>query len=76
MDQFGGEEVLFLHVRRGDPNLTDKRGFKWAYVNLQDQHPTQPIEYYQEALTKELKPTEWVEVDIGKKEDKSQASIQ
>ena len=40
----------FLHVRRGDPNLTDKRGFKWAYVNLQDQHPTQPIEYYEEAL--------------------------
>ena len=28
------------------------------------------------ALTKELKPTEWVEVDIAKKEDKSQASIQ
>jgi len=28
------------------------------------------------ALTKELKPTEWVEVDISKKEDKSQASIQ
>ena len=51
IDQFGGEEVLFLHVRRGDPNLTDKRGFKWAYVNLQDQHPTQPIEYYEEALT-------------------------
>ena len=51
MDQFGGEEVLFLHVRRGDPNLTDKRGFKWAYVNLQDQHPTQPIEYYEKALT-------------------------
>ena len=51
MDQFGGEEVLFLHVRSGDPNLTDKRGFKWAYVNLQDQHPTQPIEYYEEALT-------------------------
>ena len=51
MDQFGGEEVLFLHVRRGAPNLTDKRGFKWAYVNLQDQHPTQPIEYYEEALT-------------------------
>ena len=51
MDQFGGEEVLLLHVRRGDPNLTDKRGFKWAYVNLQDQHPTQPIEYYEEALT-------------------------
>ena len=50
MSQFDGQEVAFLHVRRGDPNLTDKRGFKWAYVNLQDQHPTQPIEYYEEAL--------------------------
>ncbi len=28
------------------------------------------------SLTKELKPTEWVEVDISKKDDKSQASIQ
>ena len=28
------------------------------------------------ALTKDLKPTEWVEVDISKKDDKSQASIQ
>ena len=28
------------------------------------------------ALTKELKPTEWVEVDIAKNDDKSQASIQ
>ncbi len=39
-----------------------------------------PIEYADEALkialTKELKKTEWVEVDISKKEDKSQASIQ
>jgi len=51
MEQFDDKEVLFLHVRRGDPNLTDKRGFKWAYVNLQDQHPTQPIEYYEKALT-------------------------
>ena len=51
MNQFDGKEVLFLHVRRGDPNLTDRRGFKWAYVNLQDQHPTQPIEYYEKALT-------------------------
>ena len=46
-----GDEVIFLHVRRGDPNLADKRGFKWAYVNIQDQHPTQPIEYYEKALT-------------------------
>jgi len=50
MQQFEGQEVAFLHVRRGDPNLTDKRGFKWAYVNLQDQHPVQPLEYYEEAL--------------------------
>ncbi len=39
-----------------------------------------PVEYADEvlkiALTKELKKTEWVEVDISKKEDKSQASIQ
>ena len=51
MEQFDGEEVVFLHVRRGDPNLTDRRGFKWAYVNCQDQHPVQPLEYYEEALT-------------------------
>ena len=50
MKQFENQEVLFLHVRRGDPNLTDKRGFKWAYVNLQDQHPVQPLEYYEKAL--------------------------
>ena len=39
-----------------------------------------PVEYADEvlkvALTKELKRTEWVEVDISKKDDKSQASIQ
>ena len=50
MNQFNGQEVLFLHVRRGDPNLIDKRGFKWAYVNIQDQHPVQPLEYYEKAL--------------------------
>lgn len=50
MKQFEGQEPVFLHVRRGDPNLADKRGFKWAYVNIQDQHPCQPLEYYEEAL--------------------------
>ncbi len=39
-----------------------------------------PVEYADEvlkiALTKELKKTKWVEVDISKKDDKSQASIQ
>jgi ATP-dependent Lon protease len=39
-----------------------------------------PVEFADQvlkvALTKELKRTEWVEVDISKKDDKSQASIQ
>tara|TARA_B100000161_G_scaffold177170_1_gene127369 strand:+ start:548 stop:691 length:144 start_codon:yes stop_codon:yes gene_type:complete len=40
-----------------------------------------PVEYADQvvkiALTKDLKPTEWVDdVDISKKDDKSQASIQ
>ena len=39
-----------------------------------------PVEYADQvlkiALTKELKRTEWVEVDMSKKDDKSQASIQ
>ncbi len=39
-----------------------------------------PVEYADEvlkiALTKQLKKTEWVEVDMTKKDDKSQASIQ
>ena len=39
-----------------------------------------PVEYADQvlkiALIKELKPTEWVEVEISKKDDKSQASIQ
>jgi len=39
-----------------------------------------PVEFADEvlkiALTKELKKTEWVEVDLSKKDDKSQASIQ
>tara|TARA_B100000073_G_scaffold181014_1_gene149743 strand:- start:354 stop:1211 length:858 start_codon:yes stop_codon:yes gene_type:complete len=41
---------LFLHVRRGDPNLVDARGFKWSYTECSDQHPPQPLAYYEEAL--------------------------
>jgi hypothetical protein len=26
------KDPIFLHVRRGDPNLTDARGFKWSYT--------------------------------------------
>lgn len=50
MNQFDGKEPIMLHVRRGDPNLVDPRGFKWAYVNCSDQHPVQPLEYYEKAL--------------------------
>ena len=45
------ENPIMLHVRRGDPNLIDPRGFKWAYVNCSDQHPVQPIEYYKKSLS-------------------------
>tara|TARA_B100000287_G_scaffold332190_1_gene317124 strand:+ start:939 stop:1781 length:843 start_codon:yes stop_codon:yes gene_type:complete len=44
------EEPIMLHVRRGDPNLTDPRGFKWSYTQCSSQHPPQPIEYYEKAL--------------------------
>ena len=50
LEEFSGQEIAFLHVRRGDPNLVDRRGFKWAYVNCSDQHPIQPLEYYEEAI--------------------------
>jgi hypothetical protein len=50
IEQFDGQEPIMLHVRRGDPNLVDPRGFKWAYVNCSDQHPVQPLEYYEKAL--------------------------
>ncbi len=43
---------IFLHVRRGDPNLTDPRGFKWSYTECSDQHPPQPVSYYEKALKK------------------------
>ena len=44
-------EPIMLHVRRGDPNLTDPRGFKWAYTECSSQHPPQSLEYYEEALS-------------------------
>lgn len=45
-----GEEPIFLHVRRGDPNLVDARGFKWSYTQCSSQHPPQSVEYYEKAL--------------------------
>jgi len=50
MDEFKDQEPIMLHVRRGDPNLTDPRGFKWAYTQCSSQHPPQSIEYYESAL--------------------------
>ena len=50
MEELDGSEPIMLHVRRGDPNLTDPRGFKWSYTQCGDQHPVQPIEYYEKAL--------------------------
>ena len=51
MDSVDGDPIM-LHVRRGDPNLTDPRGFKWSYTQCGAQHPVQPIEYYEKALSK------------------------
>ena len=44
------KDPIFLHVRRGDPNLVDARGFKWSYTQCSSQHPPQTLEYYEEAL--------------------------
>ena len=44
------KEPIMLHVRRGDPNLTDPRGFKWSYTQCGSMHPVQPVEYYEKAL--------------------------
>ena len=51
MSKFAGHEPIMLHVRRGDPGLTDPRGFKWSYTQCGDQHPVQPLAYYDEALS-------------------------
>jgi len=51
MSQYVDEEPIMLHVRRGDPNLTDPRGFKWSYTQCSHQHPPQTLEYYEEALS-------------------------
>lgn len=52
MDDLKDQQPIMLHVRRGDPNLVDPRGFKWSYTQCGDQHPVQPIEYYERALSK------------------------
>lgn len=50
ISEYKSSEPIMLHVRRGDSNLTDPRGFKWAYTECSDQHPPQSIDYYEKAL--------------------------
>lgn len=51
IDSLGGrDKCIFLHVRRGNPNITGRRGEKWSYQMLQDSHPLCKKEYYLEAL--------------------------
>tara|TARA_B100000282_G_scaffold273847_1_gene230058 strand:+ start:107 stop:916 length:810 start_codon:yes stop_codon:yes gene_type:complete len=50
MEEYKDQEPIMLHVRRGDANLTDPRGFKWSYTQCGDQHPTQTVDYYERAL--------------------------
>lgn len=50
MSEFEGQEPIMLHVRRGDANLMDPRGFKWSYTQCGDQHPVQSLDYYERAL--------------------------
>ncbi|NBO23180.1 alpha-1,2-fucosyltransferase [bacterium] len=49
IDSIDGDPI-FLHVRRGDPNLVDAKGFRWSYTQCSSQYPLQPIEYYEKAL--------------------------
>ena len=51
VDEMGGKEnCIFLHVRRGNPNITGRRGEKWSYQMLQEYHPLCKEQYYLDAL--------------------------
>ena len=53
IDENGGQDNnIFLHVRRGNPNVTGRRGEKWSYQMVQEYHPICKKEYYIEALSK------------------------
>ena len=37
VDSLGGRDnCIFLHIRRGNPNITGRRGEKWSYQMLQE----------------------------------------
>lgn len=44
------DNAIFLHVRRGDPNLVGRRGERWSYQVQPQYHPVCEPEYYIEAL--------------------------
>ena len=46
----GRDNCIFLHIRRGSPNLTGRRGEKWSYQMVQEYHPLCKADYYLEAL--------------------------
>ena len=46
IDSLGDTRKIFLHIRRGNPKLP------WAYVNIQNAHPLQTWDYYEQALRK------------------------
>jgi len=50
ISSFGTDKLVFLHVRRGNPNLTGVRGERWSYQMLQQYHPLCKMNYYEEAL--------------------------
>ena len=83
--QIGGlkEKLLAAHRAKIKEVLIPKENEKDLVdmpKKIMDDIKITPVEHADQvlkiALTKELKPTEWVEVDITKKDDKSQASIQ
>jgi len=52
IDSLGGRDsTIFLHVRRGNPNLTGRRGEKWSYQMVQEYHPLCKELYYTQALS-------------------------
>ena len=54
IEENGGQNNnIFLHVRRGNPNVTGRRGEKWSYQMVQEYHPICKKEYYIEALKEE-----------------------
>ena len=50
MEEFKDQEPIMLHVRRGDPNLTDPRGFKWSIHTMFIDASTSNLDYYESAL--------------------------